>query len=121
MWQDLDENEQELVRQFIRDYRAAFAETVRGLNMQELLGVQYANTIAPLWAQINNGEIIPDGSGLAGADTTMTKSEFTPKFQWTGALLTAVFGDGGAVATVWADRDTVIAYAVELAGPGNVT
>ena len=121
-WVDLNQQQQELVKDFIRNYRAAFAETARGLRKQQLLSVEYAQTIAPLWAIIAAGDVIPDGTGLAGADTTMTKSGFTTKFTWTSNLLAAVFSDnGGAAATVWPDRETVEAHAVQLAGPANVS
>lgn len=121
-WLDLEPNEQELVKDFIRTYRAAVAETARGLRGQQLLSAHYTNTIAALWAQIANGDVIPDGTGLAGADTTMTKAEFTAMFTWTSNLLAAVFSDnGGAVATVWPAKEVVEAYAVQLAGPTNVS
>lgn len=121
-WADLEPNEQELVKDFIRTYRAAIAETVRGLRGQQLLSTHYTNTIASLWAQIANGDVIPDGTGLAGADTTMTKSEFTAMFGWTSNLLAAVFSDnGGPVETVWPAKEVVEGYAVQLAGPTNVS
>lgn len=121
-WVDLQPNEQELVKDFIRTYRAAVAETVRGLRLQQLLSAEYTQTIAPLWAQIANGDVIPDGTGLAGADTTMTKASFTPPFGWTSNLLAAVFSDnGGAVATVWPAKEVIEGYAVQLAGPTNVS
>lgn len=120
-WTDLTPTQQEQVKQFTRDYRAAMADTVRGLRKQALLAMAYTNTISALWAQINNGDIIPDGTGLAGADTGMTKAGFTPKFTWTTNVLNGVYSDnGGAVATVWPDKETVDAYGVQLAGPTNV-
>lgn len=121
-WIDLEPNEQELVKDFIRTYRAAFAETVRGLESQQLLSTHYTQTIADLWAQIANGDVIPDGTGLAGADTTMTKSDFTAKFTWTSNLLAGTYStNGGDSATIWPNRETVKAHAVQLAGPTNVS
>lgn len=120
-WGDLTPTQQQQVKEFVRDYRAAVADVVRGLRRQQLLAMAYTSHIADLWGQIGNGEVIPDDSGLAGADLTMTKSDFTPKFAWTQNLLTGVYSDnGGAVSTVWPDRETVDAYGVQLAGPGNV-
>jgi hypothetical protein len=120
-WTDLSATEQQQVREFLRDYRAAVGDTVRGLRKQQLLAMAYTNTISPLWAKIGNDEVILDSSGLAGADLTMTKSDFTPKMIWTSNLLAGVYSDnGGAVATVWPDRETVDAYAVMLAGPTNL-
>lgn len=120
-WSDLTPTQQEQVKEFVRDYRAAVADTVRGLRRQQLLSMAYTNTISALWAQIGNTDVIPDDSGLTGADHGMTKSAFTPKFTWTANLLAGVYSDnGGAVATVWPDKETVDSYGVQLAGPANV-
>jgi len=118
---DLTHTEQTQVKEFTRNYRAAVADVVRGLRTQELLAMAYASSVSALWAQIGNAEVIPDDSGLAGADLTMTKADFTPKLPWTQNLLAGVFSDGGgAVATVWPDRETVEGYGVQLAGPSNI-
>ncbi len=120
-WADLTQQQQQEVKEFTRTYRAAVADVVRGLRMQELLAMSYTNSISALWAQIGAGEVIPDESGLAGADLSMTKSDFTPAFGWTQNLLAGVFSDnGGAVATVWPSREVVEGYGVQLAGPSNV-
>ena len=86
---DLTPTQQQQVTEFTRDYRAAVADVVRGLRRQQLLAMAYTSHIADLWAQINNADVIPDSSGLAGADLTMTKADFTPKFAWTQNLLLA--------------------------------
>lgn len=118
---DLTPTQQQQVTEFTRDYRAAVADVVRGLRRQQLLAMAYTSHIADLWAQINNADVIPDSSGLAGADLTMTKADFTPKFAWTQNLLAGVYSDnGGAVATVWPDRETVDGYGVQLAGLSNI-
>jgi len=120
-WADLTPIEQEEVKIFLRNYRAAMGDTVRGLRMQSLLAQSYADSVSSLWAQIDNGELIEDGSGLAGADLSMTKAEFQPMFIWTNALLNAVYDiAGGAAGTVWEDRETVDGYGVMLAGPTNI-
>lgn len=120
-WSDLTPTQQQQVKEFVRDYRAAVADTVRGLRRQQLLSMAYTNTISTLWAQIGNTDVIPDDSGLAGADHSMTKAAFTPKFTWTANPLSGVYSDnGGAVATVWPDKETVDSYGVQLAGPLNV-
>ena len=120
-WTDLDPTEQEQVKQFIREYRAGVGDTVRGLRTQNLLALQFTNTIGDLWSQISNGDVIPDGTGLAGADITMTKGDFNTLLQWTQDVLAGLYSDdGGAVATVWPDQETVDAYGVQAAGPGNI-
>lgn len=118
---DLTPNEQTQVREFVRNYRAAVGSTVRGLRQQQLLYQSFASSIAPLWAQIGAGEVVDDQSRLAGADLSMTAAEFTDVFGWTVNLLAALYSvAGGAVATVWVDRETVDGYGVQLAGPGNI-
>lgn len=118
---DLTPMQQQQVIEFTRDYRAAVADVVRGLRSQQLLSMAYTSHIADLWTQINNNDVIPDISGLAGADLTMTKADFAPKFTWTHNLLAGVYSDsGGAVATVWPDQETVDSYGVQLAGPSNI-
>lgn len=120
-FQDLTATEQQQVREFLRDYRAAMADAVRGLRRQQLLVQAYTNTIASLWNQILDADVIEDGSGLAGADLTMTKLDFADKFAWSVNLVSAVYADaGGASATVWPDRETVNGYGVQLAGPTNI-
>lgn len=120
-WNDLSDIQKQQVVEFTRDYRAAVADVVRGLRRQQLLAMAYTSHIADLWAQIANGDVIPDASGLAGADLTMTKADYTPKFGWTSNLLAGVYSDaGGAVATAWPDRETVDGYGVQLAGPTNI-
>ena len=118
---DLTTEEKRELGEFLRDYRAAVGDTVRGLRRQALLQMAYTNSISAIWAKCVNGDLIPDDSGLAGADHTMLKSEFTPKFTWTSNLLAGVYSDnGGAVATVWPDKETVDGYGVQLAGPENI-
>jgi hypothetical protein len=118
---DLTPTERQQVNEFLRDYRVAMADVVRGLRRQQLLVQAYTQTIAPLWDRIADADVVEDGSGLAGADLTMTKADFTDKFAWSVNLVAAVYSDnGGAVATVWPDQETVDGYGVQLAGPGNV-
>jgi len=118
---DLTPAEKQELGEFLRDYRAAMADTVRGLRRQQLLSQAYTNSVSAIWAKVAVGDTIPDDSGLAGADHSMTKAEFTPKFTWTSNLLAGVYSDaGGAVATVWPDKETVDGYGVQLAGPSNI-
>ena len=120
-WADLTDNEKSEVRDFIRNYRAAMGSTVTGLRQQQLLALSYTNSVAPLWAQIGDTEVIDDQSGLAGADLSMTKAEFTAKFLWTSAVLAAIYSvTGGAKATVWQTREQVDGFGVQLAGPTNI-
>lgn len=118
---DLTPTEKAQLAEFLRDYRAAMADVVRGLRRQELLTMAYNSAIAPIWAKVASGDVIPDDSGLAGANHGLTKAQYTPMLTFSTNLLAGVFSDsGGAVATVWPDRETVESYAVQLAGPSNV-
>ena len=120
-YSDLSLVQQQQVCEFTRNYRAAVADVVRGLRQQQLLLMAYTSSVAPLWSQILDSDVILDSSGLAGADLTMTKSDFTPIFTWTVNLLNGVYSDnGGAVATTWPAREVVDGYGVTLAGPTNV-
>ena len=118
---DLTADEQKMVRTFLRNYRAAVGSTVRGLRQQQLLKQSYVDSISDLWAQVGSDEVIDDGSGLAGADLSMTKSEFDTVFGWTSAVLNALYSvDGGTSGKDWETREDVDGYGVQLAGPTNV-
>lgn len=118
---DLTVAERQQLSEFLRDYRAAMADVVRGLRRQSLLLMAYNSGVSTIWAKVGNTDVIPDDTGLAGANHSMTKADFTPKFVWTTNLLAGVYSDnGGAVATVWPDKETVDGYGVQLAGPTNI-
>lgn len=118
---DLTADEKRELAEWLRDYRAAVGDTVRGLRRQSLLKMAYDNSISAIWAKVANGDVVPDDSGLAGADHTMVKTDFNAKFTWTSNLLAGIYSDnGGAVATAWPDKETVDGYGVQLAGPDNI-
>lgn len=118
---DLTPTEKAQLAEFLRDYRAAMADVVRGLRRQELLTMAFNGAIAPIWAKVASGDVIPDDTGLAGANHSLTKTAYTPMLTLSTNWLAAIFSDnGGAVATVWPDRETVESYAVALAGPGSI-
>lgn len=120
-YSDLTDAEKQQLSEFLRNYRAAMASTVRGLRAQSLLKMAYDNGVSAIWAKVANGDVLPDDSNLAGANHSMTKADFTAKFTWTTNLLAGIYSDnGGAVATVWPDKETVDAYGVQLAGPANI-
>lgn len=118
---DLTQAEKAELAEFLRNYRSAIGDTVRGLHTQYLLNTSWANSISAIWAKVANGDLVPDESGLAGADHTMTKADFAAILTWSGNLLAAVYAlNGGAVATNWPARATVDGYGVQMAGPDNV-
>ena len=75
---DLTPTQRQQVNEFIREYRPAVADVVRGLRRQQLLVQAYTQTIAPLWATIADADVIEDGGGLAGANHGLTKAMYTP-------------------------------------------
>jgi hypothetical protein len=118
---DLTTAEKQELAEFLRNYRAAQGEIVRGLRMQSLLLASYTASVSTIWAKVVDSDLIPDDSGLSGADHTMTKAQFAPMLTWTANLLAGIYAvNGGAVATVWPTRATVDGYGVQLAGPTNI-
>jgi hypothetical protein len=118
---DLTATEKQELSEFMRNYRAAIGDTVRGLHKQYLLNASWTNSISAIWAKCANGDTIPDDSGLAGADHSMTKADFAAVLTWSSNLLAALYAlNGGAVATNWPARATVDGYGVQMAGPDNV-
>ena len=118
---DLTPTEKQELDEFMRNYRAAIGDTVRGLRMQSLLQTSWTNSIAAIWAKCVNADLIPDSSGLAGADHSMTKAELQTILTWSSNLLAALYSvNGGASAVAWPARAVVDGYGVQLAGPDNV-
>ena len=118
-WSDLSQQEQQDVAEFFRDYRAAIGDIVRSLRSQDLLTVIYAQNVAPVWATISNGDVIPDGNGLANSGT-MTKADWNSILAWSNSMLGAVYDDGGADGYVWPDSDQVDQFGALAAGPSNI-
>ncbi len=116
---DLTQQQQQDVNEFFRDYRAALGDLVRSLRSQDLLNVIYNQNVAPVWSQILNSDVIPDGNGLANSGT-MTKGDWNVIMAWSSALLDAVYDVGGVDGYTWPDSDTVDQYGVLAAGPGNI-
>lgn len=118
---DLTALEKQELDEFLVNYRAAIGDTVRGLRMQNLLNTSWTNSIAAIWAKVLNTDVVPDSSGLDGADHTMTKADIQVILTWSANLLAALYSvNGGAVATVWPSRATVDGYGVQMAGPTNI-
>ena len=118
---DLTALEKQELDEFMRNYRAAIGDTVRGLRMQSLLNTSWSNSIAAIWAKCVNGDVIPDGAGLAGADHSMTKAELQVVLTWSANLLAALYSvSGGSVNTNWPARAVVDGYGVQMAGATNI-
>lgn len=118
-WTDLTQAQQEDVKEFFRDYRAAIGDIVRSLRTQDLLTDIYDQNVSPVWATIASDDIIPDGNGLANSGT-MTKSDWTAILTWSNNLLGAVYSTGGDSSYAWPDSDDVDQYGTLAAGPSNI-
>lgn len=118
-WSDLTQAQQQDVAEFFRDYRAAIGDVVRSLRLQDLLTATHAQNVAPVWATIASGDVIPDGNGLANSGT-MTKGDWQTILAWSASLLDAVYDTGGADAYVWPDSDAVDQFGALAAGPSNI-
>lgn len=117
---DLTAAEKQELAEFMRNYRAAIGDTVHGLRLQFLLNTSWNNSISAIWAKCVNTDLIPDDSGLAGADHTMTKADITTILTWSSNLLAAIYGAGGSKSTAWPTKEVVDGYGVQMAGPNNV-
>jgi len=118
---DLTPLEKQELDEFMRNYRAAIGQTVSGLRMQSLLQTSWTNSIASIWSKCVNADVIPDSSGLAGADHSMTKAELQVVLTWSSNLLAALYSvAGGASAVAWPTRAIVDGYGVQLSGPDNI-
>ena len=118
-WEDLTQAQKQDVAEFFRDYRAAIGDIVRSLRTQDLLTDIYVQNVAPVWATIGNGDVIPDGNGLANSGT-MTKADWNDILAWSSNLLGAVYDDGGADSYAWPDSDEVDQFGALAAGPTNI-
>lgn len=72
-WEDLTPEQQSIVSEYVRLLRAWCGEQARTNNHAEALNDGYATTQAVL-ALLDDGDVITDGTGLAGA-SSLTKGE----------------------------------------------
>jgi hypothetical protein len=105
-WADLTPEEQGILGEYTRLLRAWCGEQARTNNHGQALNSDYAQVQA-IMAELQDSDLIADGSGLAGA-ATLTKAEVVSLTAQTQGIL--ITSDTAGVRQAWA----------KAAGPGNL-
>lgn len=84
----LTPEQQGIVAEYVRQQRAVVGEFARLLNKMEALDNMYDGQVVAAWASLATGDIIADGSGLAGV-SSLTKGEIASIAVAVQAILTA--------------------------------
>ncbi|MFA4973459.1 MAG: hypothetical protein WC683_12645 [bacterium] len=71
---DLTSEQQSILSEYVRQQRAMAGELARLLNHMAALDQMYDGQVIAAWALLASGEVIADGSGLAGV-SQLTKGE----------------------------------------------
>lgn len=71
---NLTVEQQSIVTEYVRQQRAAIGTLARLLNQFAALDAMYDGQVVDAWATLAAGDIITDGSGLAGV-STLTKAQ----------------------------------------------
>lgn len=71
---DLTVEQQGIVAEYVRQQRALVGGFARWLNQIEAADNMYDGQVVAAWASLANGDLIPDGSGLAGV-SLLSKAE----------------------------------------------
>ena len=71
---DLTLEQQGIVAEYVRQQRAVVGEFARWLNRIEATDNMYDGQVTAAWADLADGDLIPDGSGLAGV-SALSKAE----------------------------------------------
>jgi len=71
---DLTAEQQGIVGEYTRQQQAVVGEFARLLNRMEALDNMYDGQVTAAWASLASGDIIADGSGLAGV-SSLSKAE----------------------------------------------
>lgn len=72
----LTPEQQNIVAEYTRQQRATVGEFARLLNHMAALDAMYDGQVTAAWASLATGDIIADGSGLAGV-SALSKGEIT--------------------------------------------
>lgn len=73
-FEDLTPEQQAILSEHVRMARAWAGEQARTNNHGQVLDTNYWSQVSAILALLDNGDVIPDGSGLAGAGT-LTKAD----------------------------------------------
>jgi len=85
---DLTAEQQGIVSEYVRQQRAVVGEFARLLNRMEALDNMYDGQVTAAWASLAAGDVIADGSGLAGV-SSLSKTEVGNIATAIQAILTA--------------------------------
>lgn len=89
---NLSVEEQGVVAEYTRQMRAVVGEFARLLNHMSALDNMYDGQVTAAWASLADGDVIQDGSGLAGV-SALTKGEVAGIANAMQAILTAYDGE----------------------------
>ena len=85
---DLTAEQQSIVAEYTKQQRAAVGEFARLLNHFGALDNMYDGQVVAAWAELASGDVIVDGSGLAGV-SELTKAQIAQIATAIQAVLTA--------------------------------
>lgn len=71
---DLTAEQQSIIAEYVRQQRALVGSFARWLNQIEAADNMYDGQVVAAWKSLANGDLIPDGSGLAGV-SLLSKAE----------------------------------------------
>jgi len=88
----LTPEQQNIVAEYTRQQRATVGEFARLLNHMAALDAMYDGQVTAAWASLAVGDVIADGSGLAGV-SSLTKAEIASIATAMQAILTTYNGE----------------------------
>jgi len=89
---ELTPEQQNIVAEYTRQQRATVGEFARLLNHMAALDAMYDGQVAAAWATLLDGDVITDGSGLAGV-SSLSKAQIVSIAGAMQAILTAYNGE----------------------------
>ncbi len=89
---DLTPEQQSIVAEYTRQQRATVGEFARLLNHMAALDAMYDGQVVAAWASLASGDVIADGSGLAGV-SALSKAEIASIATAMQAILTTYNGE----------------------------
>jgi hypothetical protein len=88
----LTPEQQSIVAEYTRQQRATVGEFARLLNHMAALDAMYDGQVVAAWASLASGDVIADGSGLAGV-SALSKAEIASIATAMQAILTTYNGE----------------------------
>lgn len=88
----LSTEQQGIVAEYVRQQRAVVGEFARLLNHMAALDAMYDGQVTAAWASLDAGDVIADGSGLAGV-SSLSKAEVASIANAMQTILTTYNGE----------------------------